>query len=158
MILATAISVRKILAPTDASASSEKALAYAIHLAKLENAELSIVHVIDEIKMGGAIGLQAKYGNVKLIEGYNRARKEWALQWIKPFEEAAIKEQVKTNIEILYDTGKSEAGMIIDYAKEKNIDLIIMGTRGMSKFKRILVGSVASKVFEHADCSVMITR
>jgi nucleotide-binding universal stress UspA family protein len=158
MVISTIISVRQILVPVDGSPASEKALAYGIHLAKLENARLSMVHVIDDIKMGGAIGLQAKYGNVKLVEGYNKARKEWALQWMMPYEEAARNDQVKADSEILYDIGKSEAGMIIDYAKENGIDIIVMGTRGRSKFKRLVIGSVASKVFHHAHCPVLVVR
>jgi nucleotide-binding universal stress UspA family protein len=152
------VSINKILVPVDASPASEKALEYGVHLAKLENAKLSIVYVIDDIKMGGVIGARAKYGDVKLVEGYNRARKEWASEWMKTFEGAAKREQVETNSEILYALGTSEAEMIIDYARENKMDLIVMGTRGQSKFKKLLVGSIANKVFQHAHCPVFIVR
>jgi nucleotide-binding universal stress UspA family protein len=158
MVVSIIISIKKILVAVDGSVSSEKALAYGVHLAKLENSKLSIVHIIDDIKMAGAIGLQARYGNAKLVEGYNRARTEWAREWMKSFEEVARKGQVNVNSEILYDTGKSEAGVIIDYARDNNIDVIVMGTRGQSKFKRLLIGSVANKVFQHAHCTVTVVR
>jgi nucleotide-binding universal stress UspA family protein len=38
------------------------------------------------------------------------------------------------------------------------MDLIVMGTRGQSKFKKLLVGSIANKVFQHAHCPVFVVR
>lgn len=151
-------SIQKILVAVDESATSEKAANHAIHLAKLENAELVFVHIIEDIKMGGVISARAKYGDLKLVEGFNRARKESALQWIRPFEEQARSEGVKARSEILYDTGKSVTGMIVDYAQKNNVDLVVLGTRGLSKFKRLLVGSVASGVSSHAHSPVLIVR
>jgi nucleotide-binding universal stress UspA family protein len=151
-------SIRKIMAAVDGSAASEKAAAHAIRLAKMENAELVFTHVIEDIKMGGVIGARAKYGDIKLVEGYNRARKESALKWMRPLEEQASKEGVKSKIEILYDTGKSVTGMIVDYAQKNNADLVVIGTKGFSKFRRLLVGSVAIGVSSHAHCPVLIAR
>lgn len=151
-------SMRKILAAVDGSTPSEKGAKYATRLAELANAELLLTHVIEDIKMGGAIGLQAKYGNISLIEGYNRARKESALQWIRPLEDYARNKKVKVRSEILYDTGKSVTGMIVDYAKNNDVDLIVVGTRGHSRFKQLLVGSVANGVSNHAQCPVVVVR
>lgn len=151
-------SIQKIMVAVDGSAASNKAVAHAIHLAKLGNAELVFTHIIEDIKMGGMIGARAKYGDIKLVEGYNRARKESALQWIKPLEERARKEKVKAKSEILYDTGKSVTGMIVEYARKNDVDLVVVGTRGHSQFRRLLVGSVASGVSSHAHCPVLVVR
>ena len=151
-------SIQKILVAVDGSVTSNKAAAYAIHLAKLGNADLVFIHVIEDIKMGGVIGARAKYGDIKLVEGYNRARKESALQWMRPLEEQAKDEKVKAENEILYDTGKSVTGVIVDYAQKNKVDLIVVGTRGLSKFRRLLVGSVASGVSNHAHCPVLVVR
>jgi len=48
--------------------------------------------------------------------------------------------------------------MICHQAKEKNIDLIVMGRRGMNRIKRLVVGSNSRYVMEHADCNVMMIR
>ena len=45
---------------------------------------------------------------------------------------------------------------IVEEAKKRDIDLIIMGTRGMSGLKRMLMGSVAQKVIGYAPCPVMV--
>ena len=151
-------SIRKILVPVDGSSASVKGLQYAAHLAELEanNAELIVVHVLEDVKQGGAIGLQAKYGNVRLVEGFKKARKEAALEWLKQVEEAAKKKKIQIKSEVL--DGGSKAEVIIDYATENDIDLIIVGSRGITGFKRVLLGSVANAVVSNARCPVMVVR
>jgi nucleotide-binding universal stress UspA family protein len=111
---------------------------------------------LEDIKQGGAIGLQAKYGNVRLVEGFKRARREAALKWLKQIEEAAKKKGIRLKSEIL--DGDSKVDIIIDYANEKSVDLIVMGSRGITGFKRLLLGSVANAVVSNAPCPVMIVR
>jgi nucleotide-binding universal stress UspA family protein len=47
---------------------------------------------------------------------------------------------------------------IIDYAANKDIDLIVIGTRGKTGLKRLIMGSVASGVVQHAHCPVLLVR
>ena len=47
---------------------------------------------------------------------------------------------------------------ITDYAASEKIDLIVMGTRGMGGFKKMLLGSVSSGVVTHAQCAVLVVR
>jgi len=47
---------------------------------------------------------------------------------------------------------------ITDYAVVEKIDLIIMGTRGMGGFKKMLLGSVSNGVVTHAHCPVLVVR
>jgi nucleotide-binding universal stress UspA family protein len=151
-------SIKKILVPVDGSSASVKALQYAIHLAELEarDAELIALHVLEDIKQGGAIGLQAKYGNVRLVEGFKKARREAALEWLKQIEEAAKKKGIRFKSEIL--DGDSKVETIIDYANENSVDLIVIGSRGLTGLKRLLLGSVANAVVSNAPCPVMVVR
>ena len=50
------------------------------------------------------------------------------------------------------------AKVILDVAEEQNADLIVVGARGLTGFKRFLLGSVSSKLSHHAQCSLMIVR
>jgi nucleotide-binding universal stress UspA family protein len=50
------------------------------------------------------------------------------------------------------------ADVIIEIANQKQADLIVVGSRGLTGIQRYLMGSVSSKVSEHASCSVMIVR
>jgi nucleotide-binding universal stress UspA family protein len=52
----------------------------------------------------------------------------------------------------------SVAEGIIDYASNTNIDLIVIGTKGMTRVEKFLIGSVANKVASHAHCSVLEVR
>src|ERR687894_1015424 len=152
------LSIRKILVPVDGSNASLKGLKYAAHLAELEasDTELIVVHVLEDVKQGGAIGLQAKYGNVRLVEGFKRARREAASEWLKQIEEAARKKGIRIKSEVL--DGDSKAGVIIDYAGENRVDLIVVGSRGLTGFKRLLLGSVSNAIIGNAPCPVMVVR
>jgi nucleotide-binding universal stress UspA family protein len=62
--------------------------------------------------------------------------------------------QIKT--EVIAST--NTAGGIVDYAEDKDVDLIVVGTRGKSGFKKLLLGSVASGVVTYAHCPVMVVK
>lgn len=59
--------------------------------------------------------------------------------------------------EIFIDV-KSVIESILDYASHKNIDLIVIGTRGRTGLKRFFMGSVANGVLQHAHCPVLVVR
>ena len=52
----------------------------------------------------------------------------------------------------------SEVGAIVDYAERENVDLIVIGSRGTSGFKKLLLGSTASGVVTYATCPIMIVK
>ena len=86
--------IARILVPVDKAPLSMKAASYAIHLAELEKAkELIVMHVIEDIKQGGAIGLRAKYGDTRMIEGFRKANTKSAEEMISPIEEEAKKRE-----------------------------------------------------------------
>jgi nucleotide-binding universal stress UspA family protein len=152
------VSINKILIPIDGSNTSIKASKYAIHLAKLNNAELVIIHIIEDIKQGGAIGLQQRYGNISLIEAFKKAREESAKQFIKPIEEAAKKNGIKVKSDIFDAEGTNGIKLIIEYTDKNNIDLIVIGSKGRSIFERLLVGSLTNAVINHSRCPVLVVR
>lgn len=47
---------------------------------------------------------------------------------------------------------------ITDIAKERKVDLIILGSRGLSEVKGLLLGSVSNKVLQHAECPVLVVK
>lgn len=152
------ISVKRILVATDGSASSIRAADFAIHLCKLEKAELVILHVLPDIKQGGVIGLRAKYGDLKMVSAFLQAKTHEANKWIQPIQKNAKKNGVSSKIEILENEGTSVVGVITKYAQKNQIDLITVGTRGLSKFKRLLVGSVTYAITSHSYCPVLLVK
>jgi nucleotide-binding universal stress UspA family protein len=152
------VSIKKILIPIDGSNTSIKASKYAIHLAKLNNAELVIIHIIEDIKQGGAIGLQQRYGNISLVEAFKKAREESARKFIKPIEEAAEKNGLKVKSDIFDAEGTNGIKLITEYTDKNNIDLIVIGSKGRSIFERLLVGSLTNAVINHSRCPVLVVR
>ena len=47
---------------------------------------------------------------------------------------------------------------IVEYAESENVSLIVIGSRGVTGFKKMLVGSVTSDVVKYAHCSVLVVR
>ena len=73
----------------------------------------------------------------------------------KKLDDINKKIQLKTEV---IATDRSTAGAIVEYAEHKNIDLIVIGTRGRSGIKRMLLGSVASGVVTYAHCPVLVVK
>jgi nucleotide-binding universal stress UspA family protein len=48
--------------------------------------------------------------------------------------------------------------MILEYAEEQKIDLIVVGTRGRTGFKKLLLGSIASSIVTYAHCHVIVVK
>lgn len=90
----TRFAIKKILVPVDGSDLSFKAAEYAIHLAKADDAEVTALNVVEDIKQGGAIGLQAKYGNVSLVDAFRKVRKDSAEQWMNKISQEAKSQRV----------------------------------------------------------------
>ena len=113
---------------------------------------------MDNIKQGGVIGLRARYGDTNLVEGYKRARKQEAEKWILPIEKIAADQGIIAKMEIVDDERNSKIETIVQFIEKNNIDLVVTGSRGLSQFKRMLVGSVASGIITHSKCPVLVIR
>jgi nucleotide-binding universal stress UspA family protein len=66
--------------------------------------------------------------------------------------------KIKINTEKIKTSSASAADEIIKYAKEKDVDLIVVGTKGRSGMRKALLGSVASKMVTYSPCSVLVVR
>ncbi len=77
--------------------------------------------------------------------------------WFDKIKEKAEhnKIQLKTDIVV---TPVSVVGSMIDYAEKERADLIVIGTRGRSGFKKMLLGSVASGVVKYSHCPVLVVK
>jgi nucleotide-binding universal stress UspA family protein len=148
---------RKILLAFDISEGAIRAAEYAIHISELEKAYLIFVHVIDDIKQGGVIGLRARYGDTDLVDAYLKVRKNNAIEWIQPLQKKAKDKGIESHIEILEEKENSKIGVVTKYIEENNIDLVVVGSRGLSKFQQ-LIGSFASEITRNSKCPVMVTR
>ena len=142
----------KIMVPVDESAAAMRALQEAIMLAKLCNAVLRVVNVVDlaQFSWGGVGALPSE----EVRKAVNATGKKGLEQAEKMLEESGMQYE----IEVLESAGDKVADMLIQEATEHNVDLLVMGTHGFSGFMHILMGSVAEGVLRQSDIPVMLLR
>jgi nucleotide-binding universal stress UspA family protein len=145
------IQMRKILVPIDGSECSLNAAKYAIKVAKDENADLFCIHVIASVPYGYASSTPA-------IDQYFKDIEEKAQSWFNKVRDMAMNEGIPELKTETFTDVKSVIGSIIDYATSRDVDLIVIGTRGRTGLKRFLMGSVANGVVQHAHCPVLLVR
>lgn len=152
----------RILVPLDGSSHSSEALRIAIQMAKMFNGRITLINVyavgIRPIVMSEPTTLAPpsvpimapadfskvveaarRAGNTILVDGENKIRAEGV------------------QVETLLKEGHT-VQEILETAKEGQFDLIVMGARGVSKIREILLGSVSDGVIRNAPCPVLVTK
>jgi nucleotide-binding universal stress UspA family protein len=145
------ITLKRIIVPLDGSDSSFRAAKYAIKVTKMADAEIIFMHVV----------VNPPYRDARnagiMITAYIKEAKELAELWYLNAGNMASNEDVKFMTETMLDVA-SAADSIVNYAESKKADLIVIGTKGRTGIKRLLLGSVARGVVTHASCPVLVTR
>jgi universal stress protein A len=135
-------SLKKILVPVDFSDCSKKALQYAVRFARQFGAELTLLHVVPRYPAIPDMGPID-------VETLQEGRTQLEVVRLTIGDLAASHTLMRTgtpHIEIL------------DVAKERNIDLIILATHGRTGLTRAILGSTAERVVRQAPCPVLVVR
>jgi nucleotide-binding universal stress UspA family protein len=143
----------KILVAIDGSQPSMDAAEYAIEMAKKDAAQIIAV-TINRIPLS-SYGLATPEGELNSPQD-----KEIVLESKERFanlDQIAKQNNVMLKTELI-NSQMSVDGTIVEYAESEDVDLIIMGTRGRSGFKKLLLGSIASAVVTYSPCPVMIVK
>ena len=144
--------IRRILYPTDFSDTAKQALTHALFLAEQFEAELIMLHAII-LHESDPRDPERQFPEPSDI--LNR------LFAIADSEMAEVVRQNEAKTFTLREAkvrGYSAGEVILDYAKEHDIDLVVMGTHGRRGPARMFLGSVAEEVVRHADCPVLTIR
>ncbi len=139
--------IEKILMATDGSRNVEKAVDYAITIANISGAKLVALYVVNPDEYEPAI----KYTGKDVVDLLYK-RGEEAIQKVKL--EAELKKIPCEGVVLEGNPAKK----IVEYAKEKNFDLIVMGTMGRSGISKFMIGSVAEKVVRTSPVPVLTVR
>ena len=138
-----------ILVPLDFSSDSEAALAAALEIAKSFDAKLHLLHVFAFPTYVGT-----PWGYAYPPGAFSDARlraSELLGEW-----------QARADAEHVASTTQSEEGhpseVIVEIAEKLPADLIVMGTRGLTGIKHVLLGSVAERTLRHAPCPVLTVK
>lgn len=147
----------KVLIAYDGSSTSYQALKESLPMLESQNAELLFLTVIPEMEIsvlppGGDLqppwtGIASQDLESQLKENGQRVLEEAAHM----AKEAGLAYKTKA----IYGSPRLS---ICQVAEEENVDLIVMGSRGLGPVKRLLLGSVGDYVVHHAPCSVFIAR
>jgi nucleotide-binding universal stress UspA family protein len=147
------LSISKILVAVDGSDPSFNASTYAIDFAKRNDAELIVLYIVSPVPYS-----QFEYANIGRMKEIESIEKEKAQQEVvdKVKQKATEnKVSVKTEVLIKYTSVVKE---IVEYAENDKVDMIVIGSRGMTGLKKILLGSVANGVVTYSHCPVLVVK
>jgi nucleotide-binding universal stress UspA family protein len=150
------IGISKIMVGIDGSEQSINAADYAIDIAKRHNAELIAVNVLTS-DIGYAYSSPGVESPPLTIREIILLAEDEVKKWLNDIEEKADKSGIRFRSEIIM-AKRSAVSTMLDYAEEQKIDLIVVGTRGRSGIKKMLLGSVASGLVTYAACPVLIVK
>ena len=147
--------IQTILVPTDGSPHAEKAVSFAGELARLYGAKIILLHALPDT----------------IYERIPEAYRELAHAEHMPIGDALIsvsEEIVRCAKKRLRELGLKEVTIatprgpapqaILDYIKEHPVDMVVMGSRGLSDLEGMMLGSVSHKVSHLAPCSCLVVR
>lgn len=141
--------MKRILIPTDFSEHAADALKVAAQIAKKNNCEIHLLHMLElPIQMSDTVTGESSIPEVMLfIKKTNELFKK-------------IKEQPSLKGITVVEATKFERASegILSYSKKNNIDLIIMGSHGSSGFEEILIGSNTEKVVRFSEIPVLVIK
>ena len=140
---------RKILVPVDGSAYSLSAVRLAGRLARIHGSSVWIMNVIDQ-----EVEAQLCRLNRQECEKVQRNMEEEAAGLVADMKQEIFRMAVETTTLVKRGTPYQ---VILDSAEELGIDLIVMGKLGRRGIKRILLGSVAERVIEFAQCPILLS-
>lgn len=138
----------KMLVPVDGSDHSLRALEHALFLAKNAGSRVTAIHVIEKPP---TVYVESQ----KLLNDIMTKYRNESTKVLERCKELAAGKDLK--IETVIAEGDA-ASNIADYAKKEGFDIIVIGSRGLGRFKEMVVGSVSNKVLHHAKCSVLIVK
>ncbi|UNJ81097.1 universal stress protein [Metabacillus dongyingensis] len=150
---------KRILVAIDGSEGSKQALQQGSELARNNGADLTLIYVKNETHLplyGGvypvsAAGTQIIQEEVERAEEVEISKGEAILRKAKE----AVSPDIKVTAVLL---DGDPAASICGYTEKNNIDLIVMGSRGLSGIKKWVLGSVSQKVLSEATQAVLITK
>lgn len=142
------LTIKNILVAVDGSEHSEKAIRYACSMGPPLGAEVLLLHVVPMV--------------VSATPYHDTISDQPFLSLQKVGEDILAKAKRLANncgCEVIDMISHGDpAARIIDIATERKIDVIIIGSRGVSGIKRLFTGSISDKVSKSAKCPVMIVR
>ena len=139
-----------LVAIHESSKSADKAVVYATRIAKDYNAILVVLYVVRTQTNSETVTTSHVIDFKVQAQAYLTDISEKIHKYNESENIVKVKTEIIASIKV--------AHAIADYAKDKHIDLIVVGPRGRSKLKSLVLGSVTSDVVRLANCPVLTVR
>lgn len=139
---------QRILVPTDGSTEAEKVVSHAVDLATAHDASLHAVYVMNTTSFTG-LPMETAW------EGIDDVLREEGNAALEVVRETAEADGVEITCRVLEG---SPAREIVQYADDRECDLVVMGTHGRGGINRLLLGSVAEQVVRTSSVPVLTVR
>ena len=142
----------------DGSEPSFDAADYALSFAELYNSQLTALYVVS-VRVPN--DFDSDMPDDKMPDQIKKIMNEAKIEsepWSKRIKSAIGNESlINFRTKIILSSMKV-SGVIVNFSEDTNVDLIVIGTRGRSGFKRLLLGSVASDTVIYAHCPVLVVK
>jgi universal stress protein A len=143
------LAIKKILAPTDFSPASQKALKYALRFAHDFNSQLTLLYVLEPATSPNFAGLPAApaFSEEEMQNAQESLRA--LVNSVRAAGVAGARSTIRTGV---------ATHEIVEAAKELDVDLIVIATHGYTGWKHFAIGSTAERVARAAPCPVLVVR
>lgn len=138
-----------ILVPIDFSPYADQALDYAMTLARVLQARLTLLHVIAPLPL---VGTEM---NGTALGTYLDELEAESTQAMAAYRDRVTHAGLPCDVAVVLGTPYQ---VIIDTARTRQVDLIVMGTHGRTGLRHLFLGSVAERVVQLAPCAVLVVR
>jgi nucleotide-binding universal stress UspA family protein len=148
--------IKKILVALDGSTHANYALMFALDVAEKYSASITVLTVLHHTYIpynADAVGIVTSQSVLECIEAQRTQHEEILFQ----AQEQIQKEHPNLAVSTKLKEGRP-ADKIIETAKEENVDVIVMGSRGLGGIKQLFLGSVSDRVADEAPCPVLIVK
>ena len=153
----------KLLVALDGSESSQRAAQAALELAEKLKTDLIVLHAITpptsyyHSTIASPTGMSLPAPSQREIDAYYAYARKVVMGIVGETEAKAKKQGIHVKTEIP-EAVSSVVETIVNHAAKENVNLIVVGTRGLGGFKKMLLGSVSSGLVSHAPCPVLVVR
>jgi nucleotide-binding universal stress UspA family protein len=151
------MAIRKILVAVDGSKPSVDASVQAIDISKRLNAEMTALYVVSP-------DIRYNYLEDTITPRLPRALKDVMMiamqtgeKHLDKVKQKAREKDVRVKTDVIIGIS-SVVKEIVEYAEKNKIDMIVIGSRGLSGIKKMLLGSVANGVVTYAHCPVLVVK
>ena len=150
---------KKILVGVDGSEKSFEAADYAINLAEIYKSELLLVINILKIEPWYHGEYPYSWGKPEVLEEVYEKEKQEMQNVLNKIKDKAHKLNLNSKADIVMTPRTTNPSIaLVIYSERNNIDLIVVGTRGRTGFKKMLLGSVAGGIVKYAHCPVLVIK